>query len=87
MSTAVTWTNNAYKLKFFSSKYESPNIEGESSGTLKDTIQVAANGNTIVNGFLNVSTKLWNEAVFTLWVSFNNGAHIESAVITNMSKE
>lgn len=86
-STAVTWTNNAYKLKFFSSKYEEATKDGETSGTLKETIQVAANGETTINGFLNVSTKLWNEAAFTLWVSFNNGAHIENTVISSNTQE
>lgn len=82
-STAVTWTNNAYKLRFFNKNYEDPLTSGESSGTLRDPIQVAANGDTVLSGFIDVSTALWNETAFVLWVSFNTGTHISSGAITS----
>lgn len=86
-STAATWTNNAYKLRFFNKKYEDPLTQGESSGTLRDPIQVAANEDTVISGFIDVSTTLWNETSFVLWVSFNSGTHISSGAITSNTQQ
>lgn len=81
-STAATWTNNTYKLRFMNKKFEDSLVTGEKSGTFESPITVSANTSTRINGFISdISNALWNEAAMVLWVSFNNGAHITSGVI------
>lgn len=87
-STAATWTNNTYKLRFMGKKFEDALVTGEKSGTLKDTVEVAANTSIQITGFISdISNELWSESAMVLWVSFNNGAHITSGAITQNTQE
>lgn len=82
-SSAVTWTNNAYKLRFFGNDFSLAQQSGEKFGSLSN-INVAANTTTTVTGSItDISNDLWNKATMELWMSFNNGAHIARTSIVN----
>lgn len=83
-STAVTWTNNTFKLRFFDKKFEDLRVTGETTGSLTSPLTVAANTTTTFRGSISdVTNELWNQTAITLWVSFNNGTQIEKGVIAN----
>ncbi|MEE0968273.1 MAG: hypothetical protein U0M06_02730 [Clostridia bacterium] len=84
-STAVTWTNNTYKLRFFGKEFSDPTLVGEKNDKLTTSpINVAANTTTTITGTISdISVDLWNKSSMELWVSFNSGAHIERTSIAN----
>lgn len=87
-STAVTWTNNAFKLRFADKEFEDALVSGEKSGSLEEPITVPANGSLTLTGTITgISSTLFSESVMRLWVSFNNGYEIQDAFIVDNTRE
>ena len=85
--SAVTWTNNTYKLRFSNKDFSDLLVNGETRGSLTSPLTVAANTTTTIRGTISgVSNALWNELSMTLWVSFNSGNQIDSGTIVSNSQ-
>lgn len=87
-STAVTWTNNTFRLRFADKKFEDSLVSGEKSGSLDSPITVPANSSLTIKGTITgISSTLFSESVMRLWVSFNSGYEIQDAFITDNTRE
>lgn len=87
-STAVTWTNNTFRLRFSDKEFANSMVSGEKSGSLESPITVPANSSLTIKGTITgISSSLFSQSVMRLWVSFNNGAEIQDAFITDNTRE
>ena len=87
-TSAQTWTNNTWRLRYFNKKFSDVMVDGEMSGNLTSPQTIKANGTTTITGSIsNINAKMWEQPVMTLWVSFNSGNQVQSGVAVEINKE
>ena len=87
-TSAQTWTNNTWRLRFFNNKFEDPIQQYEMAGNLPSPQTINGNGKTTITGTISdINPTMWTQPVMTLWVSFNSGNHIQSGVAIENSRE
>ena len=85
--SAITWTNNSWRLRFMGNEFSDSMQQYEMSGSLQNTININGNGETVITGSItNINTTMWNQVVMILWVSFDSGSHIQSFSIVENDK-
>ena len=85
--SAITWTNNSWRLRFMGNDFSTSMQQYEMSGSLQNTINIKGNGETVITGSItNINTTMWNQVVMILWVSFDSGSHIQSFSIVENDK-
>lgn len=85
-SSAVTWTNNTWKLRYNGKSFTDTMVSGETQGTLTSPQTIAGNTTTTITGTItNISSALWAESTMVFWASFNSGNHVQSAVILSLN--
>ena len=87
-SSAATWTNNTWRLRFFGKKFEDSMQQYEMAGNLDSPISIPSNSTKKITGRIeNINSTMWSQPSMVLWVSFNTGAYIKNANIVSMSQE
>lgn len=87
LGSAITWTNNSWRLRFMGNDFSASMQQYEMSGSLQNTINIKGNGETVITGSItNINTTMWNQVVMILWVSFDSGYHIQSFSIVENDK-
>lgn len=86
-SSAMTWTNNIWRLRFQGKKFTDTMVAGEEmQGTLTSPQTIAGNTTTTITGTItNITSALLNASGMTLWVSFNSGNHIQRIDILSLN--
>lgn len=81
-SSAVTWTNNTWRLRFFGKDFSDSMQQYEMSGNLDSPISIPSNSTKTITGRIeNINSSMWSQAAMVLWVSFNTGAYVDSGVV------
>ena len=85
-SSAVTWTNNTWKLRFNGKSFTDTIVSGETQGTLTSPQIIAGNTTTTITGTItNITSVMWAEAAMVFWVGYNSGNHVQSAVVLSLN--
>lgn len=85
-SSAVTWTNNTWKLRFNGKSFTDTIVSGETQGTLTSPLTIAGNTTTTITGTItNITSVMWAEAAMVFWVGYNSGNHVQSAVVLSLN--
>lgn len=85
-SSAVTWTNNTYRLRFSDKEFTDSIVAGEMTGNLTSPQTIAGNSTTTITGKIeNVNSVLWGETTIVLWVSFQSANYVQRGVVASLS--
>lgn len=85
--SAVTWTNNSWRLRFMGNDFSDAMQQNEMSGTLASPQAIAGNGATTITGSITgINPTMWGQVSMILWVSFDSGAHVQSFSIVENNK-
>ena len=85
-SSAVTWTNNTWKLRFNGKSFTDTMVSGETQGNLTSPQTIAGNTTTTITGTItNITSVMWAETAMVFWVGYNSGNHVQSAVVLSLN--